>query len=302
MTTPRSKRKTDKPSDNLPIARGYTRDAGYVRLWRELFTCYGRRLGLDAIALWAFLRDHVNRANGLAWPGYRLIQSTFDLSRRQTLTALIHLLEAAGLIEAFPACQAIPDARDRRSFGINDRATVYLVHDPPTRAEFVLLTRGRECAICPFLEKCQSSTHYLEGGGNKTPPPSIQGGASPGGGGVLPPPVVAERHHNKINTIVVAATDSSQDLVERMTALQVARKQQLRLLKEHSREYLLQKLGMVERKLADGSISNPPGWFVRACQEDWLPPPESLAPKRQGGKRKNAQADIKPPKSTRHYY
>lgn len=290
--------KPHKQDKRLPVARGYTRDAGYVRLWRELYTCYGRRLGLAGIALWAFLRDHVNRANGLAWPGYRLMQATFDLSRRGTLKTLLNRLEAAGLIETLPALKAIPDARDRHDYGINDRAIVYVVHDPPTADGFALLAQGRECIQCPFLHRCQAGATYLNEGGCKTQPPPSRGEASTEGGCKMQPPVVANRNHNKINTVVVDDS-SAQELVQRMTALQVARKKQAQLLKRHSREYLSQKLEMTEHKRSTGELSNPAGWFIRACEEDWLPPPETSTPQR---KRKNNPADIQPPKSTRHYY
>lgn len=286
----------------LPVARGYTRDAGYVKLWRELYTCYGRRLGLAAIALWAFLRDHVNRANGLAWPGYRLMQATFNLSRRDTVATMMTWLEAAGLIEPIPAIKAFPDARDRRELGINDRAVVYLVHDPPAAADFAALTHGSECAACPRLDKCKAGQLYSQEGGRKTQPPSPQGEASLEGGHKMQPPVVTKRDHNKINIVVVpdASLDLAQpDLAERMTALKVAKRKQVQLLKQYSRDYLLQKLTMVERKRDAGGLSNPAGWFVRACQEDWLPPPETVTPQR---KRKNNPADIQPPKSTRHYF
>ena len=294
--------KKKSPDKRLPVARGYTRDTGYVKVWRELYTCYGRRLGLNGIALWAFLRDHVNRANGLAWPGYRLMQKTFGIGWRKTLTDLITLLEAAGLIEALPAIQALPDARDRRELGVNDRAVVYLVHDPPSAAEFALLIQGRECVHCPFLQRCKSGQACFEKGGVKIPPPPDQGGASLEGGEKTSPPVVGKSHHNKNNTVVVPDAllePEQQDLAQRMTALKVAKKKQMRLLKQHSRDYLLQKLSMVEHKLAAGSLTNPAGFFIRACEEDWLPPPETSTPQR---KRKNNPADIKPPKSTKHYF
>ena len=177
---PKSKSKANL--ERLPIARGYERDEGYVRVWRELYTCYGRRLGLSGLSLWAFLRDHVNRANRLAWPGYRLMQATFDLGRRDTLKSLLTTLEAAGLIEPRPALLAIPDARDRYELHINDRAIVYLVHDPPNMAQFAALTAGRYCRECPYLERCQDGQRVLAGGGCILQPPPTQDEVSAEGG------------------------------------------------------------------------------------------------------------------------
>ncbi|MBN1887044.1 MAG: helix-turn-helix domain-containing protein [Thermoflexales bacterium] len=292
--------KRKSPDKRLPVVRGYTRNTGYVKLWREMYTCYGRRLGLEAIALWAFLRDHVNRANGLAWPGYRLIQETFGVSRRDSIKLLVASLEAAGLVETSRAVKAIPDPRERRELGINDRSNVYVVHDPPASAEFATLTHGRECKPCPFLERCKSGQALVEGGGHKMQPPPPQGEASPEGGCKMQPPVVADCNHNKHDVVVVAGAldQATSDLSERMTRLKVAEQQQQRLLQQFTREYLLQKLAMVEHKFEAGDLSNPAGWFIRACQEDWLPAPE--APPSKSKKRKGW--DDEPPECTKHYY
>jgi len=272
-----------KPNDSLPVARGYTRDAGYVRVWRELYTCYGRRLGLDGLALWAFLRDHVNRANGLAWPGYRLMQAAFYMGRRDTLSRLIARLEAAGLIEPFPAAKAIPDLYTRRELGINDRGVVYLVHDPPAAIEFALLTGGRYCADCPF-QRCPV----------KNPGSKNKGGASAGGGCKTQPPVVAKRDHNKTeltNSVVVEEHDEKEDsLMARMIALKVSKKTREAFAKKFEPDYLAQKLDMTERKLADGGIrGSPAGFFVCACEEDWLPPPEIERKAKTANKKSSAQ-------------
>lgn len=154
----------------LPVARGYVRDSGFTRVWRELYTCCGRRLGLEAIALWVFLRDHVNRENGLAWPGYRSMQATFGISNRRILTALIGTLQSAGLVEAQPAAQAIPGADQRRNLSIDGRGVVYVVHDPSTAAEFAQMTLGCECHDCPRRHKCKDGQQAIKEQGNGSAP------------------------------------------------------------------------------------------------------------------------------------
>lgn len=286
--------KSKNDQERLPVARGYERDEGYVRVWRELYTCYGRRLGLDGISLWMFLRDHVNRTNGFAWPGYRLIQATFGLSRRGSLKNMLTTLEAAGLIEPRRALEAVPDSRDRRELHINDRARVYLVHDPPPAAVFATLTGGRNCHVCPYLARCKPGQLVLEGGGYKTQPPLDQGAASLGGGYKMQPPVVAKRNQNKNNSVVVVEPD----LQARMTALHIKAPKQTALRRAHSPEYLRQKLDMVEARQAAGDVERPAGWFIRACEEDWLP---AFSMKPRPIKTKPQPAD-KSAAAGRHYF
>lgn len=275
--------------DRLPIVGGYERDAGFVRLWRELLTCYGRRLGPEPIAFWAFLRDHVHRprdaGGGLAWVGYRLIAATFNITDRRTIRGYLDTLDRAGLAQRRAALEVVPDARDRRELGINDMAIVYRVNDPPDVWTFAALTFGRYCADCPFLAGCEAGRDAI--GAAKIPGLHSAGEALPGGGVKITPPVVEKSHHNKTNS----SSSLPSALADRMKALKVKIATQLRLVRQYELAYLEQKVTMLEAQLA--TVGNAEAWLVAACRDDYLPSPGGLRDKSARAKR---GGDIKPPK------
>jgi hypothetical protein len=281
---------TSKQSDRLPIVGGYERDAGFVRLWRELMTCYGRRLGLEPIALWAFLRDHIHRprdvGGGLAWVGYRLIAATFGLTDRRTIRGYLDALDHAGLVQRRAACEVVPDVRDRRDLGINDRAIVYRVNDPPDVWTFAALTFGRDCIDCPFLAGCEAGRSAI--GAAKIPGLHSAGEVSPGGGVKITPRVVEKSHHNKTNTSSSALPSA---LAERMSALKVKAKTQERLARQYDFVYLERKIALLESQIA--TVDKPEAWLVAACRDDYLPSPGGLRNKAARAKR---GGEVKPPK------
>jgi len=287
-------------TDRLPIVGGFERDAGYVRLWRELMTCYGRRLGPAPIALWAFLRDHVHRprdaGGGLTWVGYHLIAKAFHLNKdnRHTIRGYLDKLDRAGLIQRRRAIEAVPDSRDRRELGINDSAIVYRVNDPPDVWTFAALTFGRDCFDCPFKAGCEAGQEAT--GTKKIPGLHAAGEVSPRGGVKITHPV-CENH-----TLTKELRSSSvlpSAITERMTALKVKAKTQARLAKQYEPAYLEQKLTMLEAQLA--TVNKPEAWLVAACRDDYLPAPGGLRDKAPRAKRGGGSSDVRPPKIVKTY-
>lgn len=251
--------------DKIPMVGGYERDAGYVRYWRELYTCYARIIGPAPLALWAFLRDHVHRkqdaGGGLTWVGHRLIMATFDISRN-TAKEYINRLVRVGLVVKRPATVAVKNKRDRVELHIDDRAVVYEVLDVPAAAEFAAITFGRYCRDCPFVARCEPGREAA--GLEKIPGIHVERKGTP-----KPVSKIDTPSHQNLtpnNTTIVVCSD----LAERMKALGVGAKMQSKLIKSYGEPYVRQKIDLCESQL--DVIEKPAAWLVAACRDDYLPP------------------------------
>ena len=237
------------------VRPGYTRRAYFVQLWHELYTCYGRHLGSEGIAYWGWLKMHTHGGylealTGKAWVGRRLTARTLQL-RHTKLAALDEKLSSLGLLQVQSALEIFGPkgleelrrqaAEAKVRLNIQPASPIYTLHDPLEAGEYALWREYEDCRDCPFYRPS-----YCRFEVQKIAPSSPTAAA-------LPP------------------SPADEETLAELLAFQVEEKTAHDLCRKHPPETIREKLAWVKWQVEKGTVNNPPGFLIRALEENWLP-------------------------------